>query len=53
MDNVELLTDIQEGYYRIKKSDFFERSEYGEYCYVPCTKGKGATLYYYAGYKII
>ena len=42
MENIKLVTDIQEGYYRIKKSDFFDMSEFGEYCYVPCEKGKGA-----------
>lgn len=28
-------------------------SEFGEYCYVPCEKGKGAVLYYFAAYEII
>ena len=53
MEKVQLITDIQEGYYRIQKSDFFASSEYGEYCYMPCEKGRGATLYYFAAYEII
>ncbi|MCI8309082.1 MAG: hypothetical protein HFJ45_02500 [Clostridia bacterium] len=52
-ENIELITDIQEGYYRIQKSDFFASSEYGEYCYMPCEKGKGATLYYFAAYELV
>jgi hypothetical protein len=53
MEDIELITDIQAGYYRIQKSDFFASSEYGEYCYMPCEKGRGATLYYFAAYQII
>ena len=53
MEEVKLITDIQEGYYRIQKSDFFASSEYGEYCYMPCKKGRGATLYYFAAYENI
>ncbi|MBQ9659171.1 MAG: hypothetical protein IJV31_10505 [Clostridia bacterium] len=49
---INLITPIQQGYYRIKKNDDFERGEYGEYCYMPCEKGKGAVLYYYAGFEI-
>lgn len=52
MENIELITEIQEGYYRIQKSDEFARYEYGEYCYMPCNKEKGATLYYFAAYEI-
>ena len=52
-DKVKLLTDIQEGYYRIQKSDFFDKAEYGDYCYKPCEKDRGATLYYYAGFEYI
>lgn len=52
MENIELITEIQEGYYRVQKSSEFERGEFGEYCYMPCEKGKGAVLYYYAAYKI-
>lgn len=53
MEEVKFITDIQEGYYRIQKSDFFASSEYGEYCYMPCEKGRGATLYYFAAYETI
>ena len=49
--DVKLLTSIEEGYYRVKKSTDWEYEEYGEYCYVPCEKGKGAVLYYYAGFR--
>lgn len=52
MDKVELLTDVQEGYFRHVKSGFWEKSEFGDYCYKPCSKGKGATLYYFAGIKL-
>lgn len=53
MDNIRLITDIQEGYYRIKKSDDYEKEEYGEYCWQPCKKGKGAVLYYFAGIEFV
>ena len=52
MDKIELLTDVQEGYFRCVKSGFWEKSEFGDYCYKPCSKGKGATLYYFAGIKL-
>ena len=51
MDKINILTDIQEGYYRIKKSNDWEYEEYGEYCYYPCEKGKGAVLIYFAGFE--
>lgn len=52
-DKITLLTDIQEGYYRIKKAEKYsiEEEEYGEYFYTPCNKGRGATLYYFAGFE--
>lgn len=55
MEKVGLITDIQEGYYRISRSEegSYEEYEFGEYHYKPCEKGKGATLYYFAAYEII
>ena len=51
MDDIELITEIQEGYYRVQRTEENLVDEYGEYCYMPCQKGKGAVLYYFAAYK--
>lgn len=55
MDNIKLITEIEEGYYRLKKSnkDSYEYEEYGEYCYMPCEKGRGAILYYFAAIEFV
>ncbi len=50
-DDIELLEEVREGYYRIKKSDEWERDEIGEYCWTPTQKGRGATLFYMADWK--
>ena len=49
-ENINLLTDIKEQYYRCVKSDDID---YGEYIYKPCEKSRGASLYYYAGFEEI
>lgn len=51
-DNIELAGEVEEGYYRIKRSDEWERDELGEYCWAPTQKGRGATLFYMADWKI-
>ena len=53
MEKIELITEVQEGYFRVQRTEEFMVDEYGEYCYMPCNKGKGATLYYFAAYKTI
>ena len=53
MDKINLVTDIQECYYRIKKSNDWEYDEFGEYCYQPCKKGKGAILIYFGGFEFV
>lgn len=50
-DNIELAGEVEEGYYRIKRSDEWERDELGEYCWTPTQKGRGATLFYMADWK--
>ena len=52
MYKIELITEIQEGYYRVQRTEENLVDEYGEYCYMPCEKGKGAVLYYFASYKM-
>lgn len=49
LGDIKIITEVQEQYYRCVKAD--EYYDLGEYCYKPCKKGKGATLYYYAGYE--
>ena len=51
LGDVKIITEVYEGYYRCVRSDEFSRQEYGDYCYAPCEKGKGATLYYFAAYE--
>lgn len=51
--NTKLLTKVQEGYYRIKKSakNSWEEEEFGEYYIGSSEKGRGACLYYFAGFE--
>jgi hypothetical protein len=49
--SIELTSDICEGYYRCVRTNEFERDIYGDYCYRSCEKGRGAVLYYFAGFE--
>lgn len=53
--NAKLLTKVQEGYYRIKRSSkgSWEENEFGDYYLGPCEKERGASLYYFAGFEYI
>lgn len=53
--NTRLLTKVQEGYYRIKRSakNSWEEDEFGEYYIGPAEKGRGACLYYFAGFEYL
>lgn len=54
-ENIKIISEIQEDYYRIKKSskDSWEEYEFGEYYYGKSKKGKGACLTYFAAFEYV